>query len=313
MLVDQSQDWVRALRETCESETLKKLDGMDVDGAYQENALAPVTRPLSANTRNPALTASRARPNVQLGLNADAHAEVDINRRDRQHQRASDVGLVKLVAEVIGRDLVLEHRLVPSARCQVFPLARRVLSAHLIAVDAAHLGALLIALRWHLNERGMDVVKRDFGQVGITGRFGLLLLGRCSLTAERRSGMAGRAVDSRVGVGREVQVGMLGLVGGSNGRSRSCSSSGGGTGSSSIFVGIGSRHWGQRSDMSGVLWSVLGIVGGNGLWLLRLLLRLLLLRSRRGRGRKNGSSLGCGRGGLEGDVGMCLEVRPAGQ
>lgn len=104
---------------------------------YQKYTLSPTAGPLPTNTGYPALATRRPGAHIQLGLYPYAHSKIEIESGGRQCQRARNVVLIELMAEVVGRNLVFEHGLVASAGHQMLPLPGCILGADLVAIDAS--------------------------------------------------------------------------------------------------------------------------------------------------------------------------------
>lgn len=107
------------------------------------------------------------------------------------------------MSQEVGRDLFLQHGLVSWTLEQVLSLARRVFGASLVAVETAGRHALVIVLVLELLESGVYLLEGDIGEGGI---FGLLLLGRGLVSAERGTNVKGSAMGAAVdaGVGCEA-------------------------------------------------------------------------------------------------------------
>lgn len=184
---------------------------------YQNTTLAPATSPLTTNARDPALTAVGAVADVDLRLDANAHAEVKLKGGSGQSERGSDIVIVEVVQKIVRRDPVLHGGLVARALEQMLALAGRVLRTNLVAVDTFGGQALVTLLGLELDEGSMDLSKRDLGQIGV-GLLSLLpLCGRSAGSTRHGTDVLGnrgtgamrsaRSIDTSIG--SEAQVGVL--------------------------------------------------------------------------------------------------------
>ena len=193
------------------------VQSMDDGITYKDTALAPATSPLATDARDPGLTAVRSVANVHLGLNPDAHTEVKLEGRGGQSQRGGNIVIVEVVEKVVRRDPVLDGGLVARALEQMLTLTRRILRAHLLAIQASGRQALVSLLGLELGEGRMDLGEWDLRQVGVR-LLGLLALGGRSAGRTRHgadvlgdgsSGAMGGAGAVDTGIRSEAQVGVL--------------------------------------------------------------------------------------------------------
>ena len=116
--------------------------------AYQHNPLPPSTRPLTTNKRDPiALTAPDTRTDGDLGIQLDAHAEIQLQRWRGDLQGPGDIVFGERVEEVVGGDGIFHQTEVRGTFEEMLSLSRGILCSNLLAVDALDREALPIAIR----------------------------------------------------------------------------------------------------------------------------------------------------------------------
>lgn len=112
--------------------------------SYQNNTLAPTSSPVSSYKPNPVAGAPGTMiTNRNLLIQLHADTEVEVESRCWELQRARDVAFRKGVLEVVCGNRIFDHVEVGVALEQMLALARRILRAHLLAVDALDRHALV--------------------------------------------------------------------------------------------------------------------------------------------------------------------------
>jgi hypothetical protein len=127
--------------------------------AYNDNAFAPSTGPLSADEADPVALAEHAWSDGDAGVEFDAHPEIELECRWWDLKRAGDVVLVETVEEVVGWDGLLDDVLICLAFKQVLALAGCVLGSNLVAVYTLYREAFVFFFGSELDEGVMNIVE----------------------------------------------------------------------------------------------------------------------------------------------------------
>lgn len=129
----------------------------------------------------PPNTLTNGNPRVHF----DAHAEIQVQSRSRDLQRASNVTLREGVEEVVGGNRVFHDAQIGGTLCEMLALSASVLGPNLLAVDALHrqtlfpsqipvprharctISYLVFVFGTELDKGSMDIIQGRSGKVRI--------------------------------------------------------------------------------------------------------------------------------------------------
>ena len=133
---------------------------------YQNDTLTPSSSPLTTNERDPFAVTPDALADRNLGIQLNAHTEVQLQRRGGDLKRSRDIALRESVKKIVGRNRVLHNTQVCGTLQQVLALATGVLGADLLTVDTLYRQTLYVTVSFGYKDSDMEMDPSGFATAG---------------------------------------------------------------------------------------------------------------------------------------------------